>query len=288
MGAIRQEVQVHRGSRFGEGFVILGLTGLLRLVLLPKGMTDSSSPRDPGLSLPLGNMSEHQHTKNNLEYLVDFLYRRDEEGHNAFTIVLDLFVKVVEKYGSRSIPSEILKELPKVSLISPPSVNETRNAIFNSILHSAVVVKPEVVSKEDWKRLNPYHNVWRKLCQFALATRVEQQIMITDDSGIGILLFTAKVDPNCFPKISIEFDCRGYVESFGEISIIKVGEIKSSLQQWPKANEQLCFRTTILKYALLCVLNGKALKDIDESNKRYSKQSSLKYHNKCGRSCFRI
>ena len=272
--AIRQDVQVCHGARFGEGFVILGLTGLLRLVLPTKRMSDPFSSGDPGHSIShLGNMSEHQDFKNKLEYLVDFLHRPNDDVRDAFTIVRDLFGEVVERisaeYGFGSMSPNIRDELSAVSLISPSSRDLARKSIFESILHSAVVLKPEHVSQEDWKKENPYHNVWRKLCQYALATRSEQQIMTTDDCGMGILLFAAKVFPRFFPKISIEFDCRGAVERFGEISIIKVGEINSSLQQWQKAVDQLHFRTTILKSALLCVLNGKVLKGIDKGKKRY-------------------
>lgn len=57
-----------------------------------------------------------------------------------------------------------------------------------------------------------------------------------------------------FPKISLELDCKGSLDWTDDVdSIVRVGEIKSSMYTWNKAVEQLSLRLDVIETAVKVV-----------------------------------
>jgi hypothetical protein len=115
--------------------------------------------------------------------------------------------------------------------------------------------------------------------KFMKANMNEQKKIMSDDSGLGVMMFCACLTglEDFFPIIDVEFDCRGGIQFNGDSVTVTAGEIKSSEEGVKYGKSQLYKRLSILQQTLQivndpkkppikCVLNGVLFLPIEARN----------------------
>lgn len=285
--AVRKTVQKLYGEKYGEGFVIQGLSGISRLCVRSKSSQCEYYPRDQSKLrsfLPISTtlMSDPQQQYQGINKLKDFLFTA-KSGDKALDRFFSLFPSLIP---SPPVALEVFAKNPNSRTFNKEEeANRKRNlrqieenvkgAIADQKLTSEVEPNPTnsttTAAAEEAAENDFYDNscefderntalnslkIFRLFLQFAQLSKDEQMQAILSDTGIAILLFCSTLDSISklkFPIVDLELDCRGTVAQRSDgVWTVEIGEIKSSSspQGLAKAELQLAVRLLVLHKAI--------------------------------------